>query len=157
MTFVDGHCATHRYQNPFRGPSSVLKRTEDSLGRPVRGGHDENLNDLRHTFSVSFGVQRNFRVQTGILFKRNREFVVEGLMQHFLDVVPIFDETVNNQRSRQTRRKGAQYLYPALGWQLRNHHGGRVRPPRSPSQARSEVNTLAQRVQRTFWQKYLIP
>ena len=47
--------------------------------------------------------------KNGILFRRSPEFVVDRVMQDFLHVVPICDENVNDQRSRQTRRKGAQY------------------------------------------------
>ena len=36
----------------------------------------------------------------------------------------------------------AQYLYPALGWRLRNHHGGRVRPRRSPARALLQLVVL---------------
>ena len=46
------------------------------------------------------------REQNGILFRRNPEFVVERVMQDFLHVVPIRDDT-----------NDGQYLYPALGWQ----------------------------------------
>ena len=92
--------------------------------------------------------------KTVMLFRRNPEFVVERVMQDFLHVVPIRDDTVNDQRSRQTRLIDAQYLYPALGWRLRSHRGWRVRPRRSPAGVRSEVAT-PRRGQRTFEQKHL--
>ena len=73
------------------------------------------------------------------------------VMQDFLHIVPICDD---DQRSRQTRRKGVQYFYPAQGWRLRSHHGGRVRPRRSPARVRSEVATPRGK-QHTFEQKHL--
>ena len=117
------------HQNPSRGPSSFRNvQRQDSLDRLVHGGHMERLkHGLRQALSVGLGVQRNVRDQNGIFFRCNPEFVVEREMQYFLHVV--------------TRRKGAQYLYPALGWRLRNHHGGRGRPRRSPARVRSEAAT----------------
>ena len=130
VTFVDGHCVRHtvtRIHHEARRPS---RNVQDKLARHVHGVHVENLeHDLRHALSVSLEVQRNFREQNGILFIRNPEFVVERVMQDFLHVVPIRDDT-----------KDAQYLYPALGRRHRNHHGGACDPggrpqglaPRSP-------------------------
>ena len=76
-------------------------------------------------------------------FSSGAKFVVERVMQDFLHVVPIRDDT-----------KDAQYLYPALGWRHRNHHGGRVRPRKSHTGARSEVAT-PRKGQHTFEQKHL--
>ena len=135
-----------------RGPSSVPKRTGHT-GSPCTW----RALSKSQTWSASCAlgkpwVQKGVREQNGILFRRNSEFVVERVMQDFLHVVPICDD---DERLRQTRRKGAQYLHPALGWRLRNHHGGLVRPRRSSARARSEVNTLAKRSQHTFEQKHL--
>ena len=72
----------------------------------VAGGRVERLDrGVRHALSVILGVQSNFLEQNGILFRRNPEFVVERVMQDFLHVVPIRDDT-----------NDAQYLYPALVW-----------------------------------------
>ena len=93
--------------------------------RHVHGVHVETLkHDVRHALSVSLGVQRNFREQRVILFRRNPKLAVERVMLDFLHVVPIRVDTVHDN--------GAQYLYPALDWRLRNHHGGRVRPRGRP-------------------------
>ena len=49
-----------------------------SLTRHVRGGHVERLKPgLRHALSVSLGVQKSFRGQNGMPFRRNPVLVVE--------------------------------------------------------------------------------
>ena len=111
VTFVDGHCEQHtvtRIRHEARRPSRSVQR-QDSLGRQVHGVHVEILkNDLRHALSVSLGVQKGVRGQNGMFFRRDPEFVVRRVMPDFLRVAPIRDDTVLD--------KGAQYLYPALGW-----------------------------------------
>ena len=107
VTFENGHCVRHtvtKIHHKARLPSRNVQR-QDSLGRHVHGGHVENhKHDLCHAVSVSLGVQRNFREQSRILFRRNPEFVVERVMMDFVHVVPIRDDT-----------NDAQYLYPARG------------------------------------------
>ena len=106
VTFENGHCVRHtvtKIHHEARRPSRNVQR-RDSLD----GGHVESLkHDLRHALSVGLGVQKSVRGQNGMFFRCNPEFVVGRLMQDSLHVV--------------TRRKGAQYLYPALGWRLRSH------------------------------------
>ena len=142
--FVDGHCvrnAVTRVHHTFRR-ASRNDQEQDSLGRHVRGGHLERLkHDLRHALSVSLGYQKSFREQKGMIFRRNPEFVVECSMPDVLHVVPIRDDTVLDQRSRQTRRSDAQHVYPALGWRHRSHQGGRGRPRRLTTGVFSEVAT----------------
>ena len=58
--------------------------------------------------SVSLGVQKGFRGQNGMFFRRNPEFVVQRVIADFLCVVPIRDDTLLDI--------DAQYLYPDLGW-----------------------------------------
>ena len=73
VIFVAGHCVRHtvtRIHHEARRPSRSVQR-QGCLGRHVDGVHVANLkNDLRHTLSSSFGVQRNFHEQNGILFRR---------------------------------------------------------------------------------------
>ena len=87
---------------------------------------------LSHALSVSLGGFRRASVSKTGFLRRNPEFVVERVMQDFLCVVPIRDDTVHD--------KGAQYFYPALRWRLRNR-GGRGRPRRSTTGVYSEVAT----------------
>ena len=54
-------------------------------------------------------------------------------MQDFLHVVPSCNGKVHD--------KGAQYFYPALGWQLRSHRGWRGRLRRWTTRVYSEVAT----------------
>ena len=109
VTFEDGHCVQHtvtRIHHEARRPSRNVQR-QDRLGRHVRGGRFQRLkHGLRHALSVSLGV----RGQNGMLLRRILEFFVERVMPD-VHLVQIRDE-----RSRQTRRRDAQYLYPALGW-----------------------------------------
>ena len=116
---------------PFCGGSEGVHT--GSLARHACGGHVQRLKPgLRHAFSVGLEVQKSFRGQNGMPFRRNLEIVVERVVLDFLHVVPIGDDTVHDN--------GAQYLCPALGWRLRSHRGWRVRPPlgvapRSPRHA----------------------
>ena len=79
--------------------------------------------------SCSFGRAHNCK---GV--GRYREVVVvKRVMPDFLRVAPIRDDTVFN--------KGVQYFYPALGWRLRTHRGGRGQPRKSTTRVYSEVAT----------------
>ena len=90
VTLVNGHSVRH------------VRRASRS------GAHVERLKPgLRYALSESHGVCG----QNGMLPRRILEFFVERVMPDVLHVVQISDE-----RSRQTRRKDAQYLYTALGW-----------------------------------------
>ena len=61
------------------------------MARNVRGVHEETLkHDLRHAFSISLGVQKGIREQSGILFRRNTEFE-ERVVQDFLHVVALHE------------------------------------------------------------------
>ena len=83
VTFEDGHCVQHtvnRIHHEARRPSRRVRR-QDSLGRQDHGVHVENLkHDLRHTLSVSLGVQKGVRGQNGMFFRRNPEFVEGRVM-----------------------------------------------------------------------------
>ena len=138
---MDGHRAQHtvtRIHHEARRPSRNVQR-QDSLSRHVRGGRVENLKqDLRNALSVSLGVQKGALGQDGMF------------LPDFLRAAVIRDDTAPNgilqrqhtaltQRSRQMRRKGDKYLYPALGRRPRNLYGGRGRPWRSPARVRPEA------------------
>ena len=58
-------------------------------------------------------------------------------LSHVLSVCLGFQWSFREQHGKQ----GAQYFYPALGWRLRSHRGGRGRPERSTTRVYSEVAT----------------
>ena len=61
----------------------------------IKAGHVENFeHNLGHPFSVLLGVERRFCHQDGMLFGRNSEFVVEGVVPDLLHVVPVGDDSV---------------------------------------------------------------
>merc|ERR1719383_768215 len=68
---------------------------EDSLDTHVHGWGVESLEgDLRHLFPVGLGVKRRLRVKNRGLIGRNSQLVVEGVVPHFLHVVPVGDDAV---------------------------------------------------------------
>ena len=50
--------------------------------------------DLDHLFSVGFGVERGFGVEMRRLVRGDSQLVVEGVMPHFLHVIPVGDNAV---------------------------------------------------------------
>jgi len=86
---------------------AVPKRTGQKGSPCTRHGvHVETLkHDLRHAFSGSLGVQKGVREQSGILFRRNTEFLVERVMQDFLHVVAIREESLARSKSSVPKRE----------------------------------------------------
>lgn len=61
----------------------------------IKAGDVKNLeHNLGHPFSVLLGVEGRFCHQDGMLFGRNSEFVVEGVVPDLLHVVPVCDNSV---------------------------------------------------------------
>ena len=90
VTFVDGHSVRHAVTRVHRVVRRASINVQDSLPRHVHGGRFERLkHGLRHALSVSLGVQRSFRGQNGMFFRRNPEFVVKRVTQDFLQFVTI--------------------------------------------------------------------
>ena len=68
---------------------------ETHLDTDVHGGGVESLEgDLGHLLSVGLGVKRGLRVKKGRLVRRDSQLVVEGVVPHFLHVVPVSDDAV---------------------------------------------------------------
>ena len=69
------------------------------MGRHVRGGHVKRLGHdlLRHAHSVGLGVQINFRLQDGVLFRRSPVFIGECAVLDLVHVVPIRDDIGLNE------------------------------------------------------------
>ena len=54
------------------------RNVQDKRARNVGGVHAETFkHDLHHAFSISLGVRKGIREQSGILVRRNTEFVEE--------------------------------------------------------------------------------
>ena len=84
----------------------------DKSARNVHGVHAESLqHDLRHTFSISLGVQEGVREHGGILFRRNTEFVEERVMQNFL----LLSQFMNFSGTLEVKRavSAAKHLVPS--------------------------------------------
>ena len=81
MTDTRARHTVTKIHHEARRPS---RSVQDTRARNVHGVHVETLkNDLRHALSVSLGVQKGVREQSGNLFRRNTECVVERVMQYF--------------------------------------------------------------------------
>ena len=117
QTLVDGHSVRHAV-------SRASRNVQDSLARQVHAGRFERLS-LRQALSVSLGVQRNFREQNGILFRRNLEFVVERVIQKILHVGPIRDDTELNGVRQLAAGRSCRGAAPAAIAAGGFSHGGR--------------------------------
>ena len=90
------YTVTRIHHNACR-PSRSVQR-QDSLGRHVLDGQVERLKrGLSNVLSVCLGVQKNIRERNGKSFRRNPDLVVESVMQDFLHVVLIRDDTVRDK------------------------------------------------------------
>jgi len=70
---------------------------EDGLDAHVSGGGVEGLkDDLDELLSVGLGVKGSLGVEMRGLIRRDSQLVVEGVVPHFLHVVPRGDDTVLN-------------------------------------------------------------
>ena len=115
-TLVNGHHVRIAVTGVHHTARRASRNIQYRMGRHVHGGYVDRLKyDRCHALSVSLGVQKSFREQNGMLSRRSTKFVVECVMPDSLQFVPIREETVPNQRSRQTRRSDARYLYTAPG------------------------------------------
>merc|ERR1719414_25789 len=97
VTLVDGDSvgdAVAGIEDDAGGATGSVKR-QNSLNRDVHGGGVESLkHDLRHLFSVGFGVERSFGEEDGMLFGRNSQLVVEGVMPDLFHVVPVGNDSM---------------------------------------------------------------
>jgi hypothetical protein len=76
------------------GTTRGVKR-ENCLHVDIEARHIEDFeHDLSHLLSVKLRVQRCFCHQDGVLFWRNTQFAVKGVMPHFFHVIPVGDDSV---------------------------------------------------------------
>ena len=68
-------------------PSSLLGQDNDSMRLEL---------DLRHALAVGLGVEKSLSEQDWVLFRRDKELVVECMMPSFLHVIPVSDDAVLN-------------------------------------------------------------
>ena len=91
----DGVCDTITGVEHDTGGTTGRVEGEDGLDGDVEGGRVERLeHDLRHLLAVRLRVERRLREEDRVLFGRDTQLVVEGVVPDLLHVVPVGDDTV---------------------------------------------------------------
>uniref|UniRef100_J3N6A4 Uncharacterized protein n=1 Tax=Oryza brachyantha TaxID=4533 RepID=J3N6A4_ORYBR len=97
ISFIDWHGVTDtitRIQHNTCSTSTGIQG-EHGLDSDIHSWHIEGLeHDLGHFLPVSLGVERGLGQQHRVLFRRNTELVVEGVMPDLLHVIPVANNTM---------------------------------------------------------------
>uniref|UniRef100_A0A0E9X9N3 Uncharacterized protein n=1 Tax=Anguilla anguilla TaxID=7936 RepID=A0A0E9X9N3_ANGAN len=99
ISFIDGHSVGHTVARVHHNTSGTTRgiQRQHSLNGNIHGWGVEGLkHDLRHLFSVSFGVQGSLGEQDRVLLWGNTQLIVEGVMPDLLHVIPVGNNTMLN-------------------------------------------------------------
>jgi hypothetical protein len=96
-TFVDWYGVGNtvsRIHNNSGGSAARVQRQHRLYGHVHCGTSEGFEHDLRHLFSVDFGIQGRFRQENRMILRGHPQFVVKSVVPNLFHVVPIVHNPV---------------------------------------------------------------
>ena len=83
-----------RIQHDTSRPTGGVQR-KDSLDGDIDSWRVEGVeHDLSHLFTVGLGIEGSLREKDGVVFRRDAQFIVDGVVPNLFHVVPVGNDTV---------------------------------------------------------------
>ena len=147
-------CATHRHHKSISRPV-VRPETYRTKGLAMYAECTLKLSHMTCAvaFSISLGVRKSIREQSGILFRRNTEFVEESVVQDFLHVVAIHEHLWHASKACRIggQALGARYtacsMIPGNGvYRVRRRRSAEVRSGSTTRGSKNRSVSVSKRV-----------